>query len=61
MDRSYEFVSNEEYFKRAQENLENKKLVGFVQNISYAKVFSERNKELFSKITYLNARGLYLL
>ncbi|AZR72169.1 hypothetical protein BBF96_01415 [Anoxybacter fermentans] len=52
-------TSGEKYYEEAKKMLEKKDLVGFIENISIAKLLAEKNKDLYAQVTYLKAKGLY--
>ncbi|MCK4259146.1 MAG: hypothetical protein KAX49_09215 [Halanaerobiales bacterium] len=60
MKGSETFLSVENFFEEAKEMLEKRNLVGFVENITSAKLLARDDKEFFAKILFWRAKGLYL-
>lgn len=54
-------VSAEEYYEEAKKMLEQKDSMAFMENISYAILLSSNETQLYSKVIFLKAKGLYLL
>ncbi|MCK4261378.1 MAG: hypothetical protein KAX49_20580 [Halanaerobiales bacterium] len=60
MKGSETVLSVENFFEEAKEMLEKRNLVGFVENITSAKLLARDDKKFFAKILFWRAKGLYL-